>query len=203
MKLNLIWFCILLFNFNALAIEDNEVTLVVSGQGKTLDEAKNNALRSAIEQAFGTFISSNSEILNDDLVKDEVVSVSNGNIKKFEVISQSDIPGLGFAISLKATVSVNNLISFVESKGGEVEFKGNLFTFNIKQQILNEENEVTAIADLYQVSHEFLKKSFDFNLSTGNPQINKIDNKEWIIPFVLQINSNLNFNEFYKYLLQL
>jgi hypothetical protein len=73
-------------NFNALAQDaDKTVTLVVSGSGKTQDEAKQNALRSAIEQAFGTFISSKTEILNDSLVKDEIVSVANGNIQKFEI----------------------------------------------------------------------------------------------------------------------
>jgi hypothetical protein len=48
-------------------------------------------LRSAIEQAFGAFISSKTEILNDNLVKDEIVSVSNGNIQKFEVLSEAQI----------------------------------------------------------------------------------------------------------------
>ena len=60
---------------------DKTVTLVVSGQGKSQDEAKQKALRSAIEQAFGAFISSKTEILNDNLVKDEIVSVANGNIQ--------------------------------------------------------------------------------------------------------------------------
>ena len=55
------------------ANSENEVTLTVSGNGKTLEEAKNNALRSAIEQAFGAYISSKTEILNDNLVKDEIV----------------------------------------------------------------------------------------------------------------------------------
>ena len=39
---------------------ENIVTLTTSGTGKTIEEAKNNALRSAIEQAFGAFISSQS-----------------------------------------------------------------------------------------------------------------------------------------------
>ena len=47
----------------SFAQEDKTVTLTVSGQGQTQDEAKQNALRNAIEQAFGTFISSNTEIL--------------------------------------------------------------------------------------------------------------------------------------------
>ena len=67
-------------------------TLVVTGQGKTKDEAQQNALRSAIEQAFGTFISSKTELLNDELVSDEIVSLSNGNIQKFEILSELQIP---------------------------------------------------------------------------------------------------------------
>ena len=73
-------------NFSSYAQEDKTVTLTVNGQGTTLEEARQSALRSAIEQAFGVFISSNTEILNDELIKDEIVSVSNGNIQKFEII---------------------------------------------------------------------------------------------------------------------
>ena len=63
--------------------ESKVAILTVSGSGKTQEEAKQNALRNAIEQAFGTFISSNTQILNDNLVKDEIVSVSNGNIQEY------------------------------------------------------------------------------------------------------------------------
>ena len=61
----------------------NEVSLVVSGEGKNKEEATFNALRSAIEQAYGTFVSANTTILNDQLVADEIVSLSSGNIKKY------------------------------------------------------------------------------------------------------------------------
>ena len=130
----------LAMNVSAYSQDDKTVTLVVSGQGKTQDEAKQNALRSAIEQAFGTFISSKTEILNDNLVKDEIVSVANGNIQKFEIISEVQIPNGDYATSLKATVSVTKLTSFVESKGVVVEFKGGLFASNILIQELYEKN---------------------------------------------------------------
>lgn len=77
-----------LLSSQAFAQENGTVTLVVTGQGITKDEAKQNALRSAIEQAFGTFVSSKTEILNDELVKDEIISVANGNIQKYEIISE-------------------------------------------------------------------------------------------------------------------
>ena len=75
-------FCIL-FSASSLFAQDTDKTLslVVSAQGKTLEEAKQNALRSAIEQAFGTFISSKSEVLEEQIVSDDITSVANGNFK--------------------------------------------------------------------------------------------------------------------------
>jgi hypothetical protein len=62
-----------------------DVTITASGSGKTIEEAKQSAFRSATEQAFGAFISSKTEIFNDQVVADQMSSVSSGNIKSFEV----------------------------------------------------------------------------------------------------------------------
>jgi hypothetical protein len=78
-----------LTNLGVNAQEDKTVTFTVSGTGKTIEEAKTNALRSAIEQAFGTFISSKTEILNDNLVSDQITSIANGNIQSFEILNES------------------------------------------------------------------------------------------------------------------
>ena len=153
----------------SFAQEDKTVTLTVSGQGQTQDEAKQNALRNAIEQAFGSFISSNTEILNDELVKDEIVSIANGNIQKFEVISEVEVPEVGHATTLKATVSVTKLTSFVESKGVEIEFKGSLFGANLRQQRINENAELQAIINLCEVSNEILSKSIDYSIEVDEP----------------------------------
>jgi hypothetical protein len=135
----------LALNINACAQDEKTVTLSVSGQGKTKDDAKQVALRSAIEQAFGAFVSSKTEILNDNFVKDEIVPVTNGNIQKFESISEVQLPDGSYASTIKATVSVSKLTSFCESKGVNVEFKGGLFAANIKMQQLNELNEIQAL----------------------------------------------------------
>lgn len=197
---------ILLLSFaisiSAIAQDDKTVTLVVSGQGKTQDEAKQNALRSAIEQAFGTFISSKTEILNDNLVKDEIVSVSNGNIQKFEIISEVQIPNGGYATSLKATVSVSKLTSFVESKGVVVEFKGSLFAFNVNQQILNEKNEIKAIEDLCKIIKTLSDISFDYKLNASEPIAVNASNEEWRIPMYVSITVNNNITSLANYMNQ-
>jgi hypothetical protein len=188
----------LAFTINANAQDDKTVTLVVSGSGKTQDEAKQNALRSAIEQAFGTFISSKTEILNDDLVKDEMVSVTNGNIQKFDIISEVQIPEGGFATTLNATVSVTKLTSFVESKGIEVEFKGALFAMNIKLLKLNAEAEYMAILDLCSVSKEILSKGLDYSLQVSEPQAYNGSTDKYTINFEVNCTPN-NLGVFEEY----
>jgi hypothetical protein len=185
----------LIINLSAFSQDDKTVTLVVSGQGKTQDEAKQNALRSAIEQAFGTFISSKTEILNDSLVKDEIVSIANGNIQKFDIISEVQIPDGGYATTLKATVSVTKLTSFVESKGVEVEFKGSLFGANLRQQKLNEEAEYKAILNLCQTSNEILSKSLDYSLEVGDP-IKAPKSNDYQVLYTVKATPNNNFDQF-------
>lgn len=190
----------LVFCATAYSQADQTVTLVVNGQGNTLDEAKQMAFRSAVEQAFGTFISSNTEILNDELVKDEIVSISNGNIQKFEVISETELPGGGYAITLRATVSVTQLTSFVESRGGEIEFKGALLSFNIKQQLLNEKNEEQAIAELVDVLKVLVDKSLSYDLSVGDAKAITGESDNWEIPLTITVRTNENFEMMYDYL---
>lgn len=179
--------------------ENKVVTLTVVGQGNTQDAARQSALRNAIEQAFGTFISSRTEVLNDQLIKDEIVSVSSGNIQAFDVLSEVEIPGGGYSSSLKATVSIGRLTSFVESKGIEVEFKGGLFAMNIKQQQLNEESEYKAMVELADVIKKISDRSFDFFINAGTPMAN---GQEWTIPLVVTVKPNANLDRIPEYLRQ-
>ena len=189
----------LTFIISANAQDDKTVTLTVSGQGKTQDEAKQVALRSAIEQAFGAFISSKTEILNDKLIKDEIVSVTNGNIQKFDVLSEVQLPDGSYATTLKAIVSVTKLTSFCESKGVEVEFKGGLFAANIKMQKLNEEAEYKAILNLCAVSKDILSKSIDFSLNASNPIAYNGSSDLFSVLLTVDCKSNGNYLEFKKY----
>lgn len=189
----------LTLSIDVFAQDDNKtVTLAVSGQGKTQDEAIQSALRNAIEQAFGTFISSKTEILNDNLVKDEIVSIANGNIQKFEVISEVQIPNGGYATSLKATISVTKLTSFVESKGIEVELKGRLFAFNIFSQQLSEKNEITTLKNLKLSLDNIADKSFDYQIKADQPKSAEGDNSMFLIPLSIEVYANDNLQTWVK-----
>jgi len=180
--------------------DEKIVTITVSGQGKTQDEAKSSALRNAIEQAFGTFISSNTQILNDELIRDEIVSLSNGNIQKYEELNTSILPDGSFAVTLLASVSVSKLITFSESKGVTVEFKGGLFAVNIKQQILNEQAESKAIWDMLFMLNPVAHQSFDYTIKTNDPVALNNENSLWGISLTVTATTNDNIAFLFDYL---
>ncbi len=190
-----------LFIFCSLTIysfgQTNEVSLVVSSKGTTEEEARTNALRSAIEQAFGTFVSSRTEILNDDLVQDQMVSLSNGNIKKFETLSSLYLPEQkSHLVTLNATVSLDKLTSFVQSKGyNDVSFDGGGFAMNLKIQNLNASAETVALENLLEQGLTLSASFFDRELNVGNPKLepaNRVSSPKYQIP--LTVNSTLNSN---------
>lgn len=186
-----------LLSLNIYAQDDKTVTLVVSGQGATQEEARQKALRGAIEQAFGVFISSKTDILNDNLVKDEIVSVANGNIQKFDIISETLLPNNVYVSTLNATVSISKLTSFCQSKGINAEFKGGLFAMNIAIQELNEKNEKQAASNLYQTFIDILPQCLDYKIVPSEP-VN--ENDKWKVQLSINFVLNKNYDVLTNYI---
>jgi hypothetical protein len=134
------FFLIIIFSISVADVfaqaENKDVTIIASGSGTTLEAAKQAALRSATEQAFGAFISSKTEMFNDQIVADQMASVSSGNIKSYEILNEAQLPDGRWGVTIKTIVSVDKLTSFVQAKGITIDVKGGLFAVNIKQQML-------------------------------------------------------------------
>jgi len=174
--------------------EDKIVSILVSGSGKTQDDAKQSALRSAIEQAFGAFISSKTEIFNDQVVADQYASVANGNIKSYSVVNESQLPDGSWGVVLKALVSVSKLTSFVEAKGIAIEINGGLFALNIKQQLLNEQGEINAVSEMVGLLHELMQTSFDYEIKSSTPKSLDLESKNWQMTLEVTATSNKNID---------
>lgn len=150
---------------------NDEVTLVVSGKASDSEKATTIALRSAIEQAYGTFVSANTTILNDDLVKDEIVTISNGNIKSYEVLSGVKCEDGQNMVTVKATVCISKLISYAKSKGASTEFAGATFAQSMKIKELNKKNELQALQNLLVMTKDMLPLAYNMKLSIAEPVI--------------------------------
>jgi len=192
------FFCIFSFFVFAQTGSNHDgksVTLVVCGTADTKDEAIKTALRSAIEQAFGTFVSSNTTIVNDELTKDEIVSVSSGNIENYSLISSDMQPDGKCSVSLKATVSIGKLIQFAQSKGASTEFAGQTFAMNIKLIELRQKNTLEAYKNMCLQLGEMAKEAFDYELKIGEPTVSK-DN--YVIPVTVIVHSNEATNQIWR-----
>ena len=97
---------------------------------------------------------------------------------------------MGYLTSIKATVSINKLTSFVESRGIKVDFKGGLFASNIILQELYEKNEMKAIKNLIIILNNFAQISFDYTIEAEEPYS---ANGLWAIPITIDVLVNKNF----------
>lgn len=154
-----------------IANPKDEVALTVSADGATKEEATKIALRSAIEQAYGAFVSANTTILNDEMVKDEIVTISNGNIKSYQEVASALLPNGRITVTLNAIVSISKLTSYAQSKGATTEFAGATFAMNVKMMELNKQNEMKALDNLILQIKEILPTAFDLELIVGEPQL--------------------------------
>ncbi len=137
------------------------VTLVITGVAPTKSEATAQALRSAIEQTYGTFVSSNTSILNDELVKDEVITISKGNIVKYNELNSMVLPDGNYSVTVQPTVSITRLTSYAESKGAVAELAGATIAMNMRLWELNKENEMTALSHLRDYVEAMIPKMYN------------------------------------------
>lgn len=145
------------------SVSDNtsgDVELVVTGDGPTKEKATLSALRSALEQVYGTMVSSNTKILNDELVKDEIVSISTGIVKKYTYLSEKEVGGR-FYVVVKALVTPQKLITYAKQKGASTELAGATFAANVRIQKLNEENKRIASRNITEMQLKLLANCFD------------------------------------------
>lgn len=163
--------CVLLSVHTVFAQGVDDVTLTTTGVAETEQDAVLNALRSAIEQVYGTFVSANTTILNDELVKDEIVSVSKGNIKSYEKLAVTESKTGQIMATVRAVVSVSQLASFAKSKGSSAEFAGQTFALNMKLMQLKKSNTETVLNHTFEQVDNLLNDAFDYEVSLKDPII--------------------------------
>lgn len=156
----------------------DSVTLVISGSGATKQDATHAALRNAIEQAYGVFVSAHTEILNDSLVRDEIITIASGNVYSYHELGASVLPNGNHEVTLQATLSAQKLVAYAQSKGASCELVGGAnfaasYTVNIQLIRLNQQNTIKAFENLKKQLLQIATQSeiVGFRLNVGEPQV--------------------------------
>jgi hypothetical protein len=137
----------------------------VAGNGRTTDEARNNGFRLAVESALGTLISSETEVQNGRIQRDEIISYAAGFVDKFEIVNTRSGPE-GFVVTMKVWVKRSALADRLlnrSEKSGEVDGA----RASIQLQTLNQER-ATGDALLQQVLNDFPKRAFDIEMKPAD-----------------------------------
>lgn len=178
-----------------LFVNAQNVVLITSGSGKNKEEATNTALRSAIEQTFGTFVSSNTEILNDSIIQDEILTISSGNIETYKYISESITKNEQYFVTLEVHIAVGKLIEYTKSKGARTELAGSSFAQNIKLDKLYTKNEMKVLENLRSEIRAILPYAFDYEIQVGSPTEfikNGIEEYRCKAKIIIKKNENVN-----------
>lgn len=111
----------------AVAIEtltagEGENKIIATGYGMTHDEAEQDALRNAVSEAVGSVVSSTTRIENDEIISDEILSLSHGFVRAHKAISSAGNANDGFEVTVVAIVARTQLIETLTTRGVKVSY---------------------------------------------------------------------------------
>ena len=168
-----------------------------TGHGNSKEQAINSALKTALNQFFGLYVSSDTKISGESLVFDNVTSLNKGVIVSYDIISENNFDN-SFFIILKARISMKASVDYFGQNKRYFSFNADAFYSNLQIQEFNKKNEAKTI----QVASDYLKFISDrsFNYSIELP---KMFNKNIEITKNIYYNINISANQNFKKYIEL
>jgi hypothetical protein len=169
-----------------VATKEEVYYIEVAGEGRTAEEARTVAFRVAIEQAIGSIMSSETEVRNGRIVRDEIINYASGYVDRYEITNQvSSSVGVRIAMRVwvRRSVLSNRLLNRSE-RTGEVDGS----RASVQLATLNQER-ATGDRLVQTVLNDFPKRSFDIELK--NTEL-KYGNRQGVleVPFTVTWNRN-------------
>lgn len=156
----------------------------VAGYGSTVDQARNNGFRLAAESALGSIISSETEVENGRIKRDEIISYAAGFVERFEIIETTATPS-GASVRMKVWIRRSALADRLLNRSEKV---GEVPSASVQLQTLNQERD-TGDRLLQTVLNDFPRRAFDIDLK--NTDIVRNNRQATIeVPFAIQWNQD-------------
>lgn len=107
----LIFITFFLYGLDVSAQENKKFeTVIIEGVGSTVESASINAGKNAVRQVVGMYTVTDTVVENSKLIKDQILSNSNGFIKSFTILNTTENNGL-FYVEAKVEVVLGSVIS--------------------------------------------------------------------------------------------
>jgi hypothetical protein len=160
----------------------------VLGVGKTPEEARLNGFRLAVEQAVGSIIASETEVVNNRIARDEVISYASGYVSKYEILWQGQDNVYGYKTQLKVwikrSIIANRLLH--ESKvAGDLEGAKASVSLSTIQYERSQGDRLVGV-----VLNDFYRRAMDIELKPAQVKLDNNRNGILTIPFRLSWNKD-------------
>lgn len=109
-------------NSNASSAESDTIKSIGRGVGVNETEALKDAYRDAIERAIGLYVDAETVAKNDEIVKDQILTLSNAYITHYDKLKTTNISGGLVEVRIVATVKKRALIAKVSEAMPSVNF---------------------------------------------------------------------------------
>ena len=155
----------------------------VAGDGSNPEDARANGFRLAVEQALGSLIASETEVRNDRIYRDEIISYAAGYVDRFEIISTQRTER-GSRVAMKVWVSrsalANRLLNQT-AKSGEIDgARASVQIESLKQERATGDRLLTTVVN------DFPRRAFNIRLKSAQVQFSQTRSTEVLIPYELQ-----------------
>jgi len=84
-------------------------TILANDLGAARDQAIEDAMRKAVQQALGTYVKSETLVENFQLVDDRILAWSAGYVKKYDILTEGKAPMDSYEVKMRATVNLSEL----------------------------------------------------------------------------------------------
>lgn len=161
------------------------IEVEVLGFGSDRNKAREDGFRTAVLQAVGSVVVTQTESRNRRLVRDEIVSYSSGYVDRHEILSEKSI-GSGVELRLKVWVAESRIARRLladASTAGQIDGKN--LGLRI-EGVLQERYQGDKL--LSTVLSDFPRRAFDIKLDKHRVSLNERREVSLLIPFELKWN---------------
>lgn len=132
------------------------------GHGETREEALKEALKDVLQKVVGVYVDSEFRMNNDEIIKDQIITHSNGLIEEYKVLDEADDEnGRGKVVTIRAHVRIRDFVARVKkiAPAQTVAVDGALMASDIGNQLnaealLRKELEDLDLTSLMEVKIE-------------------------------------------------
>jgi hypothetical protein len=162
------------------------VKVTVEGHGDTLESAKKNAFRLAVEQAVGVVNVSDQEVSGDRLTKDVIGNYSAGYVRGYKILESHQFDNGRYAVTMTVDVASSKIAERMMSRGETSEIvDGDQAQAQLETQIEQRQRGDQLIS---QVLSSYPQNAYVVNNGNAEFKISNNRNRFVEIPFELEMS---------------